>query len=73
MTIFSKDFGRAWPLWPPLATPMRGCAKVCVAPCFPYNKNEKSLHHLKQKTQSAIIFSLATTSGPETRHTIYVA
>jgi len=22
MTIFFKIFGEAWPLWPPLATPM---------------------------------------------------
>jgi len=37
---------------------------------FPYNKNEKSPHFPAQaETKNA----LATTSGLETRHTIYVA
>ena len=40
MTIFSRNFGGAWPLWPPLATPVLWspseifCVRHWVQPLF---------------------------------------
>jgi len=50
MTIFFKIFGEAWPLWPPLATPMTWFCLFVFSCCGPQNchvdRTAASLGHI---------------------------